>query len=96
MLLVITLGAFLFLFFLPADYFDKGQSMCLSMVFFDLECLGCGLTRGILHLMHLDIQTAWEFNKLSFIILPIGILLWIHLLGVLIERPYLPFFKRFY
>jgi len=90
------LGAFLFLFFLPADYFDTGQSMCLSVVFFDLECLGCGLTRGIMHLMHLDFHTAWEFNKLSFIILPIGILLWIHLFGILIERPYLSFFKRFY
>ena len=90
------LGAFLFLFFLPADYFDTGQSICPSVLFFDLECLGCGLTRGIMHLINLDFQTAWQFNKLSFIILPIGILLWIHLLGVLIERPYLPFFKRFY
>ena len=90
------LGAFLLLFFLPADYFDSGQSMCLSVLFFDLECLGCGLTRGIMHLMHLDVQTAWQFNKLSFIILPVGILLWFHLFGVLIDKPYFSFFKRFY
>ena len=96
MLLALALGAFLFLFFLPADYFDKGQSMCLSVVFFDIECLGCGLTRGIMHLMHLDIQAAWEFNKLSFIILPIGILLWIHLFGILINKSYFSFFKRLY
>jgi hypothetical protein len=91
-----VLGAFLFLFFLPADFFDTGESMCLSVLFFDLECLGCGLTRGMMYLMHLEFQTAWQFNKLSFIILPIGILFWIHLFGVLIDKPYLSFFKRLY
>ena len=96
MLLVMVLGAFLFLFFLPADFFDTGESMCLSVLFFDLECLGCGLTRGIMYLMHLEFQTAWELNKLSFVILPFGTLLWIHLLGVLIDKPYLSFFKRLY
>ena len=96
MLLAFVLGAFLFLFFLPADYFDSGQSMCVSIWLFDLECFGCGITRAIMHLMHMEFQEAWSFNKLSFLIMPIGLLLRIHLFGILIGRSYFSFFKRFY
>ena len=88
--------SFVFLFYLPVDYFDTGQSMCASVWLFDLECLGCGITRGIMHLMHFDFIGAWEFNKLSFLVLPIGILLWVHLFGMLIGQSYFSFFKRFY
>ena len=95
MLLALVLGAFLFLFFLPADYFDSGQSMCVSIWLFDLECFGCGLTRGIMHMMHFEFQEAWDFNKLSFLIMPIGLFLWIHLFGILIGKSYFSFeFKR--
>ena len=45
MLLALVLGAFLFLFFLPADHFDSGQSMCASKWLFDIECLGCGIKK---------------------------------------------------
>jgi len=96
MLLALVLGAFLFLFFLPADHFDSGQSMCASKWLFDIECLGCGITRAIMHLMHLEFQTAWDFNKLSFVILPIGLLLWIHVFGLLIGKNYFSFFKKLY
>ena len=41
---------------LPADFFDTGQSICLSVVLLDTECYGCGMTRAIQHLVHLDFQ----------------------------------------
>ena len=50
--------------------------MCLSRVFFDLECWGCGMTRALKHLICLDFETAWGFNKLSFLVLPILALGW--------------------
>lgn len=61
------------LLLLPADYFDSGESMCLSVVLANTECYGCGLTRGIQHLMHFEFETAWEYNKLSFLILPLAV-----------------------
>ena len=65
------------LIILPADYFDKGKSMCLSVILLDTECIGCGMTRAIQHLIHFDFQTAAHFNKLSFIVLPILIIVWL-------------------
>lgn len=65
----------LVLMILPADFFDKGDSICLSVRLFDLTCLGCGMTRGIMHLVHLNFDLAWQYNKLSFIVLPLLLVL---------------------
>ena len=59
---------------LPADFFDTGNSICFSIVFFDNECYACGLTRAIQHLIHLDFSIGYEYNKLSIIVLPVLIL----------------------
>ena len=59
------------LFLLPADFFDTGNSICLSILFFDSECYACGITRAIQHLIHFDFLIAYEYNKLSIIILPL-------------------------
>jgi hypothetical protein len=56
---------------LPEDYFDRGRSICPSKVFLNIECLGCGMTRAFQHMIHLNFVEAWEFNKLSFGLLPI-------------------------
>lgn len=61
---------------LPSNYFDNGQSVCVSVLLFDQECFGCGMTRGVQHLLHLDFLTAYEFNKLSLIVLPLLVYLW--------------------
>ena len=50
---------------LPADFFDTGQSICLSVVLLDTECYGCGMTRAIQHLVHLDFHTAAYANVIS-------------------------------
>ncbi len=94
--LLLLLGGPFFLLFLPSNHFDNGESMCLSVYLFDLQCLGCGLTRGVMHLIHLDFKRAWEFNKLSFLIVPIALLLWVHLYGKLINKPYFTFFDKLY
>lgn len=62
---------FLILLYLPADFFDNGKSICLSKVIANRECYACGMTRGIQHLIHLEFETAWNFNKLSFIVFPL-------------------------
>jgi hypothetical protein len=72
---MVTLPAFLFL--LPIDFFDSGQSVCLSVLLLDIECYGCGMTRALMHLIHFDFATAWSYNKLSFVVLPAFFWLWL-------------------
>ncbi len=66
----------LVLLILPADFFDHGQSVCLSLLLFDTKCYGCGMTRAIQHLIHLDFGAANSFNKLSFIVFPLLTIMW--------------------
>lgn len=65
------------LWILPATFFDHGPAICLSQVFFHATCPGCGLTRGIMHLMHFDLNTAMAYNKLSVGILPMLFIMWV-------------------
>lgn len=65
------------LFTFPADFFDQGKSVCLSILLFNKPCHACGLTRGIMHLIHGDFETAFAFNMGSFIVLPLLAFLWI-------------------
>lgn len=62
---------------LPADFFDSGQSLCLSRLVLDMECFACGMTRSIMHLIHLEFKTAYSFNPLGFIVLPLLCIVWI-------------------
>ncbi|HAK10756.1 MAG TPA: hypothetical protein DIW54_00760 [Chitinophagaceae bacterium] len=62
---------------LPENYFDSGESICLSKLLFDFECYACGLTRGCKHLLHLNFEKAYEYNMLSFVALPAISLVWL-------------------
>jgi len=61
----------LVLIILPSTFFDNGDSICLSVLFFDSECYACGMTRSIQHLIHLEFTDAFHFNRLSVIVLPL-------------------------
>jgi hypothetical protein len=62
---------------LPADYFDYGPTICPSKRFFDIECFGCGMTRAVMHLVHLDFDSAIYFNKASLLLAPVLGALWV-------------------
>jgi hypothetical protein len=51
--------------------------MCLSKIMLDKECLGCGLTRATQHFIHFDFISAYNFNKLVFLVVPLLIYFWI-------------------
>ena len=78
--LLVLIAIPLVLIILPSDYFDSGETICPSKRFLDLECLGCGLTRGIQHTLHFEFETGWDYNKLSPFILLILIYYWAKLL----------------
>ncbi len=61
------------LLILPANYFNEGQAMCMSVILLDKQCYACGMTRAVQHLIHLDFAAAAEYNKLAFIVVPLGI-----------------------
>ena len=75
--LLIWLAIPFFLWYLPATFFDDGQSFCPSIILLDIECLGCGITRSIQHAVHFDFETAWKFNWLFVIVLPILFFIWV-------------------
>lgn len=93
--LVVIAAPFYFLF-LPEDYFDSGDPICPSKRFLDIECIGCGLTRGIMHLLHLDFTGAWEYNPLSFpMLIALGIV-WLHVAGLFFDKDIFPWLKKLY
>lgn len=64
------------LLILPADFFDDGPPMCLSVILLKTECLGCGMTRGIMHLIHFEFTEAAYYNVGSFVIFPLLAFFW--------------------
>ena len=56
---------------LPANFFDEGPPMCLSVLLLDEECYGCGMTRACQHLIHLDFAAAYHLNPISIVVFPI-------------------------
>ncbi|MFT5754574.1 MAG: hypothetical protein ACI924_001811 [Flavobacterium sp.] len=73
----ITIIAPFILLLLPADFFDNGESICLSKLLAGIECYACGLSRATMHFIHFEFSKAWEFNKLSFIVVPMLFPLWV-------------------
>ncbi|MDX2249054.1 MAG: DUF2752 domain-containing protein [Bacteroidia bacterium] len=66
----------LVLWALPSDFFDEGQSICPSYVFLGIECLGCGITRAVMHLHHFEFDDAIYYNNGVFVIYPLLIVVW--------------------
>lgn len=75
--LIFWLAVPIILLVLPADFFDgDGFVVCPSRLLFDVECLGCGMTRAGMHLIHFDVESALFYNSLSVVVVPIFAFLW--------------------
>ena len=62
---------------LPADYFDDANiTLCPSKLFFDWECLGCGITRAVMHFHNFDFGAAIYYNALVVGVYPFLLWLW--------------------
>ncbi len=70
---------------LPADFFDDGPSLCPSKRFLDLECPGCGLTRGAQHFLHGEWEVALDYNPLVIVVVPLLGVVWVVQLVTLIR-----------
>ncbi len=62
---------------LPADFFDNSSMiMCPSRAFFNFECLGCGMTRAVMHFHNLDFGGATFYNQFVWGVYPFLVFLW--------------------
>ena len=64
------------LLYLPATYFDEGSPKCLSILLLGQECYGCGITRGMMHLIHFDVTEAVYHHPLSVVVFPLLAFVW--------------------
>ena len=65
------------LWVLPADFFDESSVVvCPTKLLFDYECLGCGMTRAVMHLHHFNLDDAFYFNRGVMIVYPALVIIW--------------------
>jgi hypothetical protein len=90
--LILILGAVMILW-LPASYFDSGRSLSVFSFFgVDDYIYSTGMTRSIMHLIHLDFKTAWFYNPIGFLVLPLLFLLWLKALLACFDKKIIKWF----
>ena len=67
----------LLFYFYPQNLVDKGFDLCLSKNLFGKECIGCGMTKAIINLLHFDFKEAYALNNLVIIVFPILAYIWL-------------------
>lgn len=72
----VYIGVPVVLLCLPATFFDHGKSISLFELAGVEDYYSKGMTRAVMHLIHLDFSIAWEYNKLSFIVFPLIAWVW--------------------
>lgn len=64
------------LWVLPSSFFDTGTSLSLFEFVGVKDYISKGITRACMHLIHFEFETAWSYNKLAFIVMPMISFLW--------------------
>jgi hypothetical protein len=65
-----------FLFIIPLDWVKEQNSVCLFKLVSGHECIGCGMTRAVLSVIHFRFHDALMFNKLVIIVFPLLFYIW--------------------
>ena len=55
-------------FMLPTE--GVGVKICMMKNFFEVPCPGCGLTRSVTSISHLELTKAWNYHPFGLIIHP--------------------------
>jgi Protein of unknown function (DUF2752) len=61
------------LFFIPLDWI-KGQNSYKNIL--GNECIGCGMTRAVLSVIHFQFENAYNYNKLVIVVFPLLVYIW--------------------
>jgi len=71
-------AAIIFLYTIPWETLSQGPVICLYKKFFNINCIGCGMTRASWQLAHLNIKEAIRFNPLSVVLFPLWIFIMVY------------------
>ncbi|MEO7003112.1 MAG: DUF2752 domain-containing protein [Ktedonobacterales bacterium] len=71
--LVVPLGIVL----IPTAWLEATPPLCLSRLILRRRCPGCGMTRAVSAVCHLDAGRAWRHNPLVVIVLPLLAWAWL-------------------
>ena len=63
-------------YLLPERWIMQGHTLCLVHNLFGVECWGCGMTRALYSVAHLDFAAAWEYNHLVVVVAPLMCYIW--------------------
>lgn len=55
---------------------ETKPSLCLFKMIFGRPCFGCGMMKAAVAALHGDLVTAWHFNRLTVIVLPLAAYCW--------------------
>jgi hypothetical protein len=74
------------LFIIPFDWISEQNSVCLFKNLTGHECIGCGMTRAVLSVLHFQFGNAFRFNKLVIIVFPLLVYIWLKTLFSLSKK----------
>lgn len=77
----ILLGCYLALpivfLLIPRHWIEHGPTLCLYRNLLGRECWGCGMTRALHAVAHLDFTAAWGYNRMVVIVAPLLLYLYV-------------------
>ena len=74
----------LLLSFIPMDWLNRQDTICLFKNLTGRECWGCGITRAVISAVQFDFATAFHYNKLIVVVFPLLVYEW----GKIITKSY--------
>lgn len=66
----------LLIYMVPERWIMQGHTICLVHNLFGVECWGCGMTRALYSVAHLDFVGAREYNRAVVVVAPLLIYIW--------------------
>lgn len=74
--LVLVVALPLVAYLVPERWIMQGHTLCLVHNLFGVECWGCGMTRALYSVAHLDFAAAWEYNRAVVVVAPLMAYIW--------------------
>ncbi len=67
----------IFLYAVPLNWIKEQHSLCIYKNLFGTDCYGCGITKSVLCMLHLQFKEAFFYNKLIVIVFPLLCYQWL-------------------